>query len=75
MDKDHFRDFYYKDNRFHQLIFETAGEGLSWYTIENVASHYNRIRLLYDKMRGAEQSVIAEHMKKWFWQPGIEMLT
>lgn len=63
MDKEHFREFYYKDNRFHQLIFETAGEGLSWHTIEDVASHYNRIRLMYGKMRGSEQSVVDKHEK------------
>ena len=63
MDKEYFRDFYFKDNRFHQLIFETAGEGLSWRTIEDVASHYNRIRLLYGKMSGMEQSVIDQHEK------------
>lgn len=63
MNKDSFREFYHKDNRFHQLIFETAGEGLSWYTIEDVASHYNRIRLLNGKMRGMDQSVIEKHEK------------
>lgn len=63
MDKEHFRDFYYKDNRFHQLIFETAGMGLAWYTIEDVASHYNRIRLLYGKMIGGEQPVVDKHEK------------
>ena len=61
MDKEHFREFYSRDNRFHQLIFETAGEELSWSTIEEVASHYNRIRLLYGKIRGTEQSVIDQH--------------
>jgi Transcriptional regulators len=63
MNKESFREFYHRDNRFHQLIFETAGEGLSWYTIENVASHYNRIRLLNGKMRDMNQSVIEEHEK------------
>lgn len=63
MDKKYFREFYFKDNRFHQLIFETAGEELSWFTIEEVASHYNRIRLLYGKMQGAQQSDIDKHVK------------
>jgi DNA-binding GntR family transcriptional regulator len=63
LDKEHFRDFYSRDNRFHQLIFETAGEGLSWFTIEEVASHYNRIRLLYGKMSGIEQFVVEQHEK------------
>ena len=63
LDQDHFRDFYCKDNRFHQLIFETAGEGLAWFTIEEIASHYNRIRLLHGKMIGVTQSHIAQHEK------------
>lgn len=61
LDKEHFREFYTKDNRFHQLIFETAGENLSWTTIENVASHYNRLRLLCGKMRGIDQAIIEQH--------------
>lgn len=63
LDKEHFREFYARDNRFHQLIFETAGEELSWVTIEEVTSHYNRIRLLYGKMRGIEDLVIDQHVK------------
>lgn len=63
MDKKYFREFYIKDNRFHQLIFQTAGEELSWFTIEEVASHYNRIRLLYGKMEGVQPSDIDKHVK------------
>ena len=62
LNKEHFGEFYAKDNRFHQLIFETAGEALSWKTIENVASHYNRIRLLYGKINGVG-SIIDEHQR------------
>ena len=61
MDKKHFIEFYHKDNRFHQLIFETAGESLAWDTIESVASHYNRICLLHGKMEGALPSQIEQH--------------
>lgn len=61
MDKEHFREFYSKDNRFHQLIFETAGQELSWLTIEEVTSHYNRIRLLFGKMRGNDIKVVEQH--------------
>lgn len=62
-DKKHFREFYVQDNRFHELIFETAGEPLAWHTIEEVSSHYNRIRLLYGKIEGADPSHIAKHDK------------
>lgn len=63
LDKEHFREYYSKDNRFHQLFFETAGQVLAWKTIEDVSSHYNRIRLLYGKINGVEQSLIEEHEK------------
>jgi DNA-binding GntR family transcriptional regulator len=63
MDKEHFREFYLKDNRFHQLIFETAGEELSWLTIEDISSHFNRIRLLHGKMLGVETLGIDRHEK------------
>lgn len=63
VDKEHFREFYSRDNRLHQLIFEVAGEELAWLTIEEVASHYNRIRLLHTKINGVEPSVIKEHEK------------
>jgi GntR family transcriptional regulator, rspAB operon transcriptional repressor len=59
-DKEHFGEFYSKENRFHQLIFETAGQALAWKTIENVASHYNRIRILHGKINGVG-SIIDEH--------------
>jgi len=63
MDKKYYWEFYCKDNRFHQLIFETAGEQLSWFTIEEVASHYNRIRLLYGKMQGVDLADIDKHVR------------
>ena len=59
--KEHFMEFYLKDNRFHQLIFETANEKLAWNTIEDTASHYNRIRLMYGRMKGVGQEIINEH--------------
>ncbi len=62
LDKEYFGEFYSKDNRFHQLIFETSGQALSWKTIENVASHYNRIRLLHGKINGVG-SIIDEHQR------------
>lgn len=61
-DNKHFAEFYSKENRFHQLIFETAEQTLAWETIENVASHYNRIRILYGKIKGVD-SIIGVHEK------------
>jgi len=60
LEKENFGEFYAKDNRFHQLIFETAGEALAWKTIEDVGSHYDRVRLLYGKINGVG-SIINEH--------------
>jgi DNA-binding GntR family transcriptional regulator len=62
MDKESFTEFYAKDNRFHQLIFETAGQVLAWKTIEDVVSHYSRIRILHGKINGVE-SIIHVHEK------------
>lgn len=63
LDKEHFREYYLKDNRFHQLIFETAGEALAWRTIEDTSSHFNRIRLLHGKMNGVQQDALVQHEK------------
>ncbi|MBC8061248.1 MAG: GntR family transcriptional regulator [Clostridiaceae bacterium] len=60
MDKEYFTEFYSKDNRFHQLIFETAGQALAWKTVENVSSHYSRIRILHGKINGVA-SIIDGH--------------
>jgi DNA-binding GntR family transcriptional regulator len=60
MNKEHLIEFYSKDNRFHQLIFETAGQALAWKTAENVASHYSRIRILNGKINGVA-SIIDGH--------------
>lgn len=61
LDKEHFREYYPKDKRFHQLLFETAGELLAWKTMEDISSHYNRIRLLHGKINGVDVSIIKEH--------------
>jgi DNA-binding GntR family transcriptional regulator len=61
-DKEHFAEFFSRENRFHKLVFETAGQELAWTTIENVASHYNRIRILNGKINGIG-SIIEEHEK------------
>ena len=63
LDKEHFREYYMKDNRFHQLIFETAGEALAWRTIEDTSSHFNRMRLLHGKMNGVQQEALDQHEK------------
>ena len=60
MDKEHLTEFYSKDNRFHQLIFETAGQALAWKTAENVAFQYSRIRILHGKINGVA-SIIDGH--------------
>jgi DNA-binding GntR family transcriptional regulator len=63
LDKEHFREYYMKDNRFHELIFETAGEALAWRTIEDTSSHFNRMRLLHGKMNGVQQEALDQHEK------------
>ena len=62
MDKEYLTEFYSKDNRFHQLIFETAGQALAWKTAENVTFQYSRIRILHGKINGVA-SIIEGHEK------------
>lgn len=59
--KENFKEFYAIDNRFHKLIFETAKKTLAWLTIEEVTSHYNRVRLLQGKRIGVEAIGIDNH--------------
>ncbi|HHV32425.1 GntR family transcriptional regulator [Caproiciproducens sp. LBM24188] len=49
------------DNNFHRIIFETAGQNLAWNTINDVLSHYNRLRMLSNKIEGIDQNIINEH--------------
>lgn len=61
MSKENFKEFYAIDNRFHKLIFETAKKTLAWRTIDEVSSHYNRVRLLQGKRIGVEAIGIDNH--------------
>ena len=63
MSKENFKEFYAIDNRFHKLIFETAKRTLAWVTMDEVSSHYNRVRLLQGKRIGVEEIGIDNHEK------------
>jgi sialate O-acetylesterase len=56
-----YRNFFTADNEFHHLIFETAGQSLSWETICDVVSHYNRFRILSTRLEGINRGIIQEH--------------
>jgi DNA-binding GntR family transcriptional regulator len=58
---DYYNELFSYDNKFHGIIFETANQGLSWSTINEVVSHYNRFRLLSIKMKGVSDSIREEH--------------
>lgn len=55
------RNIFSIDNEFHRLIFETAGQALSWETICDVVSHYNRFRFLSTRIEGINHSIAEEH--------------
>lgn len=56
-----YRSAFAADNEFHRLIFETAGQALSWETICDVVSHYNRFRILSTRMEGINRGIADEH--------------
>lgn len=58
---DFYEQFFRADNNFHKVVFETAEEDLSWRTINDAMSHYNRFRLLSLKLKGANTEIIDEH--------------
>lgn len=58
---EHYKEFYYYDNQLHRKIFETAKELLAWNTIEDVVSHYNRIRVLSIRLEGVDKKIMEEH--------------
>lgn len=56
-----YASFIEKDNEFHQLIFETADQQLSWNVIINNNGHYNRIRTLTVQNDATLEGSVAQH--------------
>lgn len=61
IEQEKYREFFISDNKFHRIIFETAGESLAWETINEVVSHENRFRVLSIKIDGIDRTIISEH--------------
>jgi len=51
------------DNLFHKLIFEVAGQKLSWDILEKFSGHYYRIRLLSTWQKGIALDIVEQHEK------------
>lgn len=49
------------DNDFHRVLFETAGQALSWQVLESMGGHYYRVRLLSTWLNGIPRSIISQH--------------
>ncbi len=49
------------DNDFHKLLFTIGKQPLSWETIENLSTHYARVRLLTIWTPDIAQATIAQH--------------
>ncbi len=67
------QDVYYKerkyvefvqcDDRFHKLLFDVAGQQLSWEIISNFNGHYNRMRILTIQNEDTITGTIEQHVK------------
>lgn len=49
------------DDDFHALMFEFVGESFSWEVLEQISTHYHRIRLLNLKVEGVPEQIILQH--------------
>ncbi|MDR2553512.1 MAG: GntR family transcriptional regulator [Treponema sp.] len=58
---DDYVDFVMHDNGFHRILFETAGQPLSWQVLESMGGHYYRVRLLSTWLNGIPKNIISEH--------------
>ena len=58
---DAFADFIIYDDRFHQILFEGAGQHLSWIVLSNMIGHYHRLRMLTIHIAGIGEEKIGEH--------------
>ena len=49
------------DDAFHAIVFEVAGQMLSWGIIEKMSGHYRRVRLMMVRDGEEAEEVIGEH--------------
>jgi DNA-binding GntR family transcriptional regulator len=56
-------DFINYDDQFHQILFEAAGQHLSWEVLASMSGHYHRIRMLTIRMEGIADERVGEHRK------------
>lgn len=53
-------EFHLLDQEFHKFIFEGINKSLIWGAIQNISSHYNRMRVLVDTVND-KSHLIEEH--------------
>ena len=56
-----YADFIIYDDRFHQILFEAAGQHLSWMVLTNLTGHYHRLRMLTIHIAGIGDERVCEH--------------
>ncbi|GHU70911.1 GntR family transcriptional regulator [Spirochaetia bacterium] len=56
-----YTDFINYDDRFHRIIFEAAGQDLSWEVLSSMSGHYHRVRMLAIRIAGIAGEKIGEH--------------
>ena len=61
MERGNYREFFDMDDRFHRIMFETAGQYLACDFIESSNTHYSRLRFLSIKHWGFNPNILSEH--------------
>lgn len=56
-----FAGFLDADDRFHQVLFDAAGQQMAWEAIAGKNGHYNRLRILFIQEEDVMESSIRQH--------------
>jgi DNA-binding GntR family transcriptional regulator len=49
------------DDSFHRVLFEAAGQALSWQVLSRLCGHYHRVRLLSIWLAGIGEEILGQH--------------
>ncbi len=55
-------EFHNLDQKFHNLIFKGVNKDLIWESIQNISSHYNRMRVIMDQ-KSDKNMLLKEHQE------------
>jgi DNA-binding GntR family transcriptional regulator len=61
LEKKAYREFIDFDDRFHRILFQAAGQELSWEVLSCMSGHYHRARMLSIRLEGIAGEKVEQH--------------